>query len=161
MKLLTKKNYLNAIRKSVGIQMFQNVLAEIDGAEKDITKNGELSCALFVSTLLMMFHLIDVNRAPHSTVLGLLKNMEASGPARMGGGPGGWKKVSVNELVEGDVIVWEDIVDASGEEHEHIGFYVGNGMAISNSLEKRVPEKHHFTYNDKRAIESCWRAPNI
>lgn len=151
MKLLTKKNYINAVKKSVGAEIFQNVFAEIDGGEKDITRNGELSCAIFASSLLMLFHLIDVNKAPHSTVVGTVKNMEASG----------WQKIGLEELSEGDVIVWEKIIDVDGEEHEHIGFYIGNEHAVSNSSETRTPAEHHYTYEGKRGIESCWRAPNL
>jgi hypothetical protein len=148
MKLLTEKNYLSAIKKSVGAKLFQNVFADIDGVEKDITNNGELSCALFVSSLLMMFHLIDASKAPHTTVSGLLKNMMASE----------WEQITEKELKEGDVIVWKKIIDTDGEVHEHIGFYIGNDKAISNSSEKHTPEEHHYKYNGNRAIESCWRS---
>ncbi|HRY62481.1 MAG TPA: NlpC/P60 family protein [Candidatus Paceibacterota bacterium] len=151
MELLTKKNYINAIKKSIGVEMFQSIFAEKDGHETDITRKGQLSCALFVSSILKLFNLIDINKAPHSTVLSTLKNMEASG----------WKKVSENELEEGDVIVWEKIIDVDGEEHEHIGFFIGNERAVSNSSEKRVPAEHHYTYDGKRGIISAWRAPNL
>lgn len=151
MHLLTHKNYFIAIKKSVGTQIFQNVFAEINGEEKDITQDGELSCAYFVSSILMMFHLIDINKAPHSTISGAIKNMEKSG----------WKNISADNLEEGDVIVWNKIIDVDDEEHQHIGFYIGKSLAVSNSSKKRIPDEHHYTYNGKRGIESCWRMPML
>lgn len=151
MRLLIRKNYLNAIKKSIGAQLFQNVFAEVNGEEKDITQNGELSCALFVSSLLMMFHLIDTIKAPHTTVSGLLKNIEESR----------WRKIPESNIQEGDVIIWEEIIDLDGKRHEHVGFYIGNDMAISNSSKKHMPDRHHLTYNGKRKINSVWRFSDI
>jgi len=150
-ELLTKKNYLNTIKKSVGVQIFHNIFAEIDGAEKDITQNGKLSCAFFVSSILMMFHLIDSDKAPHSTIAGTIKNMETNG----------WVEMNEDKLEDGDIIVWETITDVDGRKHEHIGFYIGNSLAISNSSQKGTPEEHHYTYNGKRAIKSYWHNPSL
>jgi hypothetical protein len=151
MKLLKNKNYLNSIKKSVGTEIFQNVFTEESNTEKDLTRDGQLSCALFVSSILKIFDLINPLKSPHSTISGLLKNMKDSG----------WTEIKQLELSEGDVIVWEKIIDVDGEEHEHIGFYIGNERAVSNSSEKRVPTEHHYNYEGKRAIESCFRAPSL
>ncbi len=146
-KLLTKNNYLNAIKKSVGSKIFQDVFLEKDGKEINITKGGRLSCAFFVSSILMLFHLLDVKKGPHSTIGGVLKNIQKSG----------WKEFKKGEMKEGDVLVWEKIKDIDGKEHEHIGFYIGNNMAVSNSTKYKSPKKHHFTYKDNRKIISFWR----
>lgn len=146
-KLSTKKNYLNAIRKSVGSKIFQDVFVEKEEGEVNITMSGRLSCALFVSSILMLFHLIDVRRAPHSTISGVLKNMQKIG----------WKEFKKGEMKEGDILIWEKIKDIDGKEHEHIGFYMGNNIAISNSTKYRTPKRHHYTYKEKRKVVSSWR----
>lgn len=151
MKLLTKKNYLNAVRKSAGTEIFQNVFADHDGKEVDITQNGQLSCALFVSSTLKLFNLIDINKAPHTTVSGILKNMIESG----------WQEVSPDNINEGDVLIWEKIIDTDGKEHEHIGFYMGKNTAMSNSSKKKTPGVHSYDYDKKRKIISAWRYPNF
>ncbi len=123
------------ITNSVGSRMFQNLYAKVDGKEQDILKNGDLSCAIFVSIILHTFELV---KTPHATVLGLLKDMERSG----------WKKS--RKLNKGDVIVWEpEDQTGDGVKHSHIGFYIGNEKAISNSTTKRVIAKHHYTYGTK------------
>jgi len=129
------KSYLSRIHNSIGSKIFRNLYAKLDGKERDILDNGSLSCAIFVSIILQSFELI---KKPHATVIKLLKDMEASG----------WKKS--RRLKVGDVIVWEPI-DQTGDgiKHVHVGFYLGNNKAISNSTEKRTPVKHHFTFGIK------------
>lgn len=147
MPLLTQKNYLSAINNSVDSKLFQNLFAEVSGGEKDLTDAGSMSCALFVSSILMLYHMIEVDKAPHATINGLLQNMKDSG----------WQQVSEEELNPGDILVWVPIIDVDNKEHKHIGFYIGDESAISNSTEKRTPKKHHYKYDGKRNIESCWR----
>lgn len=134
-KVNLPKSCLKMIQNSIGSKMFRNLYAKVDGKERDILKNGDLSCAIYVSVILHTFELIQ---KPHATVVGLLKDMEKSG----------WKKST--RLKEGDVIVWEP-VDQTGDgvKHAHIGFYAGNEKAISNSTSKKVIVKHHYTFGMK------------
>lgn len=131
-QILIHKNYIQTIKNSVNTKMFRNVFVLIDGKEKDITKNGKLSCAIYISSILKLFDLISKK---HTTVNGTIKDMLNSG----------WKKTK--KLKIGNVLVWEE-----KEDHQHVGFYIGNNKAISNSDKKRVPIIHHYTYNDTRKV---------
>ncbi len=134
MQLLARESYLQAIENSVGARLFQNLFAKKDGISVDLTEGGNLSCALFVSSILMLHHLIDPSRAPHATVNGLLRNMEDSG----------WK--TGTSIVPGAILVWEAMVQGGSEPHTHIGFALSESEAISNMWEKRTPEKHHIYF---------------
>jgi hypothetical protein len=147
-KLLILESFLAMLNKSVGTPLFQNVYAEVDGVKKDITNEGELSCALYVSSILSIFGLID--RA-HTTVAGAVKAMEQAG----------WEKTS--ELEPGVVLVWERPKDGSFN-NEHIGFYLEGAKAISNSATQRTPQIHHLTFGEKdekgyREIIGMYRHP--
>ncbi len=131
--ILKKESYLAMIANAVGTNLFRNVYARVDGEKKDITKDGVRSCALFVSSLLNHFHLIDSKRAPHTTIAGLEKNMKNSG----------WSTTEVPQ--PGDIIIWEPKLQADAE-NAHVGFFIGGDEAISNDWEMRVPIKHHMTY---------------
>lgn len=133
MQFLRATSFLRAIENSVGNKMFRNSFFEMDGQERDIVKNGVLSCALYVSSLLYIYKLIkDV----HATVKGTVSDLEKSG----------WKKVK--EVTRGDIIVWE-AMKFREEFHSHIGFSIGNGYAISNSAEKKCPIKHNLYFGIK------------
>ncbi len=129
-QFLLYDTYLTFIKKSAGSKMFQTIWAKVNGKKTDITKNGELSCAIFVSTILHAFGLI---KEMHTTVNGLTKDIIDSK----------WQKISKPKI--GSVLIWEEIKFNDGP-HKHIGFYVGNGIAISNSLKTKVPAKHRWTY---------------
>jgi len=143
-KFLLKKTYLQMIENSVGTKMFRSVFV-MDGQEKDVTENGELSCAVFVSSLLKFFDLISL---PHATIESTIKDMIENG----------WKEVEKSQ--KGDVLLWEKM-KIGGSINEHIGFYIGNEKAISNSLKKRTPIVHHYTYNQKRKIIKIYAQEKI
>ncbi len=133
MKLLLKKTYLSLIENSVGATLFKNLYAEVDGQVEDLLKGGDLSCAFFVSFILNHFRLID---SAHATVSGLVKDMEKNG----------WQVA--HEPKAGDVLVWEEQQQKSGP-HTHIGFYIGDTMAVSNNPQGGEPFKHHVTFGEK------------
>ena len=130
-KPLKLDTLLAVLRGSVGTKMFQHFYASVDGKKTDIMQNGDLSCAFFVSSVLAMMGLLD--RA-HGTVLGTVKMMEKSG----------WLKTRV--LKPGVVLVWDYKIGGGGEKHQHIGFYLGENMAISNSDLKKVPIIHPVNF---------------
>ena len=105
-------------------------------------RNGELSCAFFVSGILKMF---DLASGLHGTVDGTVKDLEKSG----------WQKIDKPEI--GSVIVWEGKEYDDGEIHKHIGFYIGDDQAISNSTKQGFPVKHEWTFDGKRIIEAIYR----
>lgn len=126
---LLRDTYFAMIKNSVGTKLFRNCFALVNGKKVDVMKNGDLSCALFVSSLLSI---LNLTQAPHGTIESTIKDMEQSG----------WKPVK--KLVPGSIIVWEE-----KKEHKHIGFYIGNDKAISNSSKRKSPATHHFTYGVK------------
>ncbi len=108
----------------------------MDGRKQDITKNGKDSCAYFVSTVLLRFDLV---KEIHATVAGTIKDLEDFG----------WFKLKKPK--KGAVLVWEKKKIGESESF-HIGFYLGNKKAISNSSKKGFPVIHHYTFGNKRKI---------
>lgn len=129
-KPLKKKTYLTVIENSIGSNTYRNSYALVDGEEKDILKNGKLSCAFYVSSILLMFGLI---KEIHSTVSGTERDLVASG----------WQKVDSFE--QGDVIFWEELEGENGR-HGHVGFFWKDGEAISNDSNSGHPTKHNLTF---------------
>lgn len=126
------KNLITCINNSIGSQMFRNYFFSENGEEeKDVMKNGDLSCAYYVSTILVMFGLID---RPHFRVDGTMEAMTKSG----------W--VEIKKLKPGCVIVWDPILQ-NGTSHLHIGFYIGDAQAISNRSSIGMPGEHHIHYS--------------
>ena len=132
--------------------LFRNLYADVNGEEKDILEDGALSCAVFASAVLLNQELI---KKPHATVSGTVKDMFESG----------WREIA--QLGPGAVILWEKIIFEDGKEHSHIGFYIGNEEAISNSFADKCPRRHHITYGTnqdgapKRKIEKIYWHPEL
>ena len=135
--------YIAVIKNSVGSKMFRNSYAKINGKKGDILKNGELSCAFFVSSVLAFFPLFKlIKYPPHATVDGTVRDLEQSGwKSAKGGSASGGKKPKI-----GSVIVWEK----NHNSHKHIGFYIGNNKAISTSSKNGQPVIHHWAYEVKK-----------
>jgi hypothetical protein len=122
--------YLSLIEGAVGSAMFQHSYALVDGVEKDILEDGDLSCAFFVSSILTITRL---SKEIHATVSGTIRDIESFG----------WVNIDAPRV--GAVLVWEPKEQARGP-HEHIGFCVSDTEAISNNWETQVPARHHITY---------------
>ena len=133
-KPILKESYLKAIKNSVGAKTWCSFFAQVDGKKKDILKNGDLSCAFFVSSILVMFGLM---KRIHMTVKSTVKDMEENG----------WYEIK--NLKPGSVILWEEKEQKKGSRHFHLGFYVGNNRAVSNRWEHKEPIIHHHTYGKK------------
>jgi len=130
-----RRSYLVMIKNSVGSRMFRNSYVIKDGRRKDILQNGELSCAFFATFILKGFNLIG---APHCTVQGAIKDLIKSG----------WQEIKISEKIpSGAVLLWE-----KQKGHFHLGFYLGNWEAVSNSRENKCPIVHHWTFNSSRKI---------
>lgn len=126
------KSFLAMIKNSLCTRMFRNCIGTKNGEEIDLTEDGELSCAFFVSCILMIFGFI---KDWHLTVGGTITDLRESN----------WQET--DEPVIGAVLVWE-----SQEGHRHIGFYLGDQQAISNSSSRKFPTQHHWTFNGSRRI---------
>lgn len=142
------KSYLAMVRNAAKGEnhMFRSLIASVDGVESDILNNGALSCAFFASAVLYINKLIG---DMHAGVPGLERDLAASG----------WHQIP--DLREGAVITWEpkkgSFVPGMGEDHGHIGFYLGNERAVSNgSNTTLMPEEHSATYDGTRNIVRIW-----
>lgn len=131
--------YLTVIENSVGSFMFKNLWADVDGEKKDVMEDGWLSCAFYVSTILHMFGYI---KGIHGTVESAVKDLKGSG----------WEEVT--EPVVGSVIIWKPGKTTNG--HFHIGFYVGDNLAISNDSWKKCPMKGDWKFDGKREVEKIF-----
>ncbi|MBI2062253.1 MAG: hypothetical protein HYT64_00970 [Candidatus Yanofskybacteria bacterium] len=130
MKLLLKKNYLAQIENSAKGEnhLFRNFYVEKGGEVSDSLEDGKNSCAVLVSHILYSFNpLLEFSgkkhwiKYIHLTVASTEKDMLENG----------WYEI--NDLRPGAVIIWEERTGRwDGLLHHHIGFYVGDNMAISN-----------------------------
>lgn len=136
----SKKNLLHLVKSSVGTELFSRLYVTNDeGEELEVTEGGQLSCALFVSSLLSLVGWVG---RPHATVKSTVRDMKESG---------NWQEIDVP--LPGDVVEWG--VGEAG--HSHIGFVVGDDLAISNNETKRCPIEHNFTMQDGRIPIRFWR----
>ncbi len=134
-KILDYQNYCQMIKNSQGSQMFRHLYVLKNGKKRDILKNGQLSCAYYVSSILKIFDLIS---QPHATVKGAIKDMLKNG----------WRPTK--KLKSGNVLVWQEKKCVNGRAHQHLGFYLGDSKAIRNKHERGVPIIHHFTYGQTK-----------
>lgn len=125
-EIRVKETLLYRVRNAVGTNMFRRLYADVDGKTKDILEDGDKSCAVFATLMLISLGLCTF---VHSTVEGAIRDIESFG----------WKPIRSPQ--PGCVVIWR-VIDAPGKEHLHIGFYVGNGQAISNSSKERSPQYH-------------------
>ena len=125
---MKRENFLLCVQNSIGTQIFRSYLDK-DG--NDVLKNGDLSCAYFLSSILLLHGLID--RA-HFTVPGTLFAMENSG----------W--YTIKTLKKGCIVVWGS-VHQNGADHKHLGVYIGDQQAISNRSSLGMPGEHPLHYS--------------
>jgi len=138
MKILDYQNYLETIKASEGSKMFRNFYVLNDNKKRDILKDGQLSCARYVSSILKLSDLISET---HATISGTIKDILKNG----------WKPTK--KLIPGNILIWEEATTSRDEVHSHIGFYLGADKAISHSDKTRLPEIHYFTYNKNKKGE--------
>lgn len=129
-KVALRESYVAIMRNAEGAGLFRNLYLNIGGVPRDVLRDGERSCAFFVSAVLHLFFLIET---PHATVSGLERDLKTSG----------WYKTDVPR--EGDIIFWEPKLQ-NGEMNAHAGFYLGDNKALSNSTGAGKVMKHHITY---------------
>lgn len=138
--------YLAVIQNSIGSKLFRNFYAKVNDKRGDIMRNGELSCAFYVSSILALFKLI---KEVHGTIDSTVKDLKKSG----------WKEIGKPKI--GSVLVWEKIDFGSNNIHKHIGFFIGGNKAISNSCKLGYPTEHHWTFGAKRKIEMVLWNPKV
>lgn len=145
------KSFLSFLKRSAGVPLFQSFfVVNKNGKSQDVLQKGILSCAFFVSSILVVFRLIS---RVHMTVKSTEKDLKRHG----------WKRVKVPR--PGAVLVWESKMFDDGP-HAHIGFYLGNKKAVSHSTKERVPVIHHWTFGSKgkkpvRQITAIYLHPSV
>lgn len=140
--LLSADTYLAMIRGSVGSALYRHNYALVEGKREDLVRNGQRSCAFYVTHILVFFQLV---REPHLRVEGTVRDLLATG----------WQRTDTPKI--GDIVVWEEqVFDGSwegvaftNEPHPHIGFYLSVTEAISNSPREGGPARHHLTFGTK------------
>lgn len=138
---ILKDTYLAMIKNSVDARIFRNDYFKIKGKKIDVLRGGDLSCAFFVSTILVIFKLIS---EIHTTVLGTEKDMEKIG----------WYKIKKPKI--GSILIWQSKIGESGEPHRHIGFYIGDNQAISNNDKAKSPQIHNWQFDKERSVEAIY-----
>jgi hypothetical protein len=139
------------IESSVGSKLFRHLYGKVGSKKTDLLRGGDVACAFYVSSILVLRNLA---KAVHATVSGTMKDMLSSG----------W--VEIKKPKVGSIILWENLKGQSGEEHKHLGFFIGGDRAISNVPAKKSPQIHHFTYGLKkgqpvRKIEKVFWHPSL
>ncbi len=134
--------YLAQIRGSVGTNQYRKLFITKPEGIHDVIDDGDLACAYYVSAILTLFDLIQ--GGVHTTVTQTIVDLEASG----------WYKS--RKLQVGSVVVWKPKLCTDGLQHRHIGFYIGQKMAVSNVAKLRTPAVHHVTYSGTREIEEIY-----
>lgn len=156
MQILKKETYLIMIENAEGTRMFRSLFAQRDDSEnpEDILNGGELSCAFFVSNLLLLFGWVD---APHATVKSVRRVLLENG----------WESVGAEDIQSGDVVFWEEVVSKNSDRHSHVGFALNDKEAISTSDKNHAVMRHHITYGakedgtPKRNIDAVYRRTNF
>ena len=137
--------YIQLLHNSIGSNLFRNFYVSTpDQGKFDALDDGHNSCAFFVSSVLVIFKKLS---GIHGTVENTISDLIESG----------W--IEVQEQKEGDVILWEAQEFDDGKK-AHIGFSIGNNLAISISATKKTPVMHSDTFEGTRAINSILRQTN-
>ena len=127
-KDLIFESYMAAIKNSLGAHTWRQYFATVDGQRQEVTRDGQLSSAYFVTSILRMFDLI---KEVHLTVAKTERDLVDMG----------W--VQIDEPRPGAVLVYE-AQPFGDERHSHIGFCLDGQRAISHSTVERVPVEHNL-----------------
>lgn len=138
------ENYIASIRSSMDSKMFQKFYCSVNGKKTEVLDNGRLSCAAFVTFVLKLFSLVsDMQITVHRAMDDMAKS--------------GWHEVKEPRV--GAVIVWaekqsekDSTSNIQASVHKHIGFYIGNGQAVSNSSLAKSPVAHAWDFRPVHSI---------
>ncbi len=135
---LLLKNLLTVARGSTGSNAFRKLYYHVDGHEIEALRDGDLSCAVFVSFILKIFSLIP---GIHTTVKATVIDLERSG----------WR--TIKKTRPGAILVYRaKYFPRIKETHRHVGIFLGKGKAISNVSKKRSPGIHKWNYRPVEKI---------
>lgn len=126
-----KKSLKILIKNSLGSKFFRSIYFFVNDKSEDILKNGDLSCAFYVSIILKILGLINTI---HTTVNSTIKDLENSS----------WYKIDKPRF--GAVILWD--YKKRGK-NLHLGFYLNKNKAVSNSSKFKSPQIHNIYYENR------------
>lgn len=118
------------IENSVGTKMFNSLYAEVDGEKKDILEDGNLSCACFVSSVMYLFEMIDMQRARTES----LKKFLDESP--------NFVKVDCSDAEPGDIAIYGEVEYPNGRLFPHSGFVKDANTVVSTNYKKKAVDKH-------------------
>lgn len=144
-EFLLYETYMARILDSVGTEMFRKTWCLVDGVKTDVTEGGEISCPVYVSSVLMLFSEFGLIKKVHARVEPTTQDMIDNG----------WYEIK--SLVPGAIILWEKKETRTGW-HLHNGFYIGSGKAISHRDITHAPMIHDADYASEgsRKIEKIF-----
>src|SRR3989344_2481781 len=138
---LVPETYIAMIENSVGTKMFQTFYAQVAGTKTNVVEGGKLSCAFYVTSVLVIFGLIQ---RIHGTVVPTLQDLKESG----------WREVKKPR--PGSVVVWKEAGHIAPISQRHIGFYLGDDTAVSNNHKLGYPCKHSMNHLDREVDLILW-----
>ena len=138
--LNTDQNYQAAILGAIGTNMFRHLyVTDENGEESDAARDGDRSCALFVTSVLFLFGRIDAVRA---TVTSTVKSFEQSAH---------WTQTATP--VAGDVV---EYASSDGATTGHVGFFLNSNEVISNVSAQHTPAKHALVMEKNGVPVAFW-----
>lgn len=151
-----RETLFSTMNRGIGSKMFRNCWCYNEKGELvDVCDNGNLSCAFYVSRILLWHGLV---RIPCVRVEQLEKELLSCG----------WYEVGVrnpDEIARGSVIIWGPKQGSDGKMHRHAGFYLGDRCAVSHDslphVDIRAPSYHPFDIvgGVSREIERVYFTP--
>jgi hypothetical protein len=144
--LILLDTLLSLVKNSIGSNTFRNVYFNVNGKKTDLAENGNLSCAVFVSSILFLLKLIkDV----HITVESTLKDLKKTG----------W--IETQNPKHGCILIWAKKDFGNGGIHRHIGFCINKRKAVSNNSQYGYPTEHNLIKYDGRKVELILENPSF
>ncbi len=152
-KYLWRQTYLSRIIGSVDSNLWRSFwIEDQDGQEVDLIRNGDLSCGLHISGVLL-----NLNPRSGSNVKFVSGPMTKVDQLHQDLVANGWEELKFRGLEgiqPGDVIFWEELRGYNGREaggpHGHCGFYIGEEKAISVIPRTGNPQIHDYLYRDQK-----------
>lgn len=137
LEIMQKETYLAMVQNSIGTQMFRSMIARKNNGEvEDILRDGDYSCAFFVSTILRICEML--RGRTRTTVRGLREYLTHSS---------NWEEINCQSIEPGDIIFWERVTFADGSSNEHVGIALSQQEAVSTSDSKKMVVNHHINFD--------------